>query len=203
MPSKETMDITNWIITIFALVVACAALVIAIFELRQSKISNILEMEPHIDIVGVNKKTTKEFYFTISNLGKVDINEIYYEYVVLSRDKDSKYIEHQHVSDDLDGVLKAGKEMPFKIILNKSILPEGPRVISPILDPIIKTIVFIGLKIKYRREVDSKPFEEKFYYYVLPDTSKSYFRSGPIKLENMTARMWMSDIMRIDEALQF
>jgi hypothetical protein len=202
MPTKRTKDKAHWIFTGISFSLAIAALIISIFEFGESKLANRLMMEPNIDIVGVNRREAKEFHFMISGIGKVDINEIYYEYVILSMNKENEFEEHEHVSDNLNGLLKAGKKMPLKIELANSILPNKDPIISPIVEVIIDPIIFIGLKTKYRREIDSKPFENKFYYYTYPDTTKTYFRSGPIKLEDMTARLWWSAIRQIDEAFQ-
>ena len=202
MLTKRTKDKAHWIITWITAGLAVLAFFVSICELGESKLANRLMMEPHIDIVGLNKREAKEFYFMISNLGKVDVNDIFYEYVILSRNKDLKFREHEHVSNHLDGVLKAGKKIPLKIESANSILPNKSPIISPIIEVIIDPIVFIGLKIKYRREIDSKSFENTFYYYTYPDTTKTYFRSGPIKLENMTAKLWWSAIIQIDEAFQ-
>jgi hypothetical protein len=197
---KETI---HWVVTLITALVAILAYFNSRAQLKESKLANRLKLEPYIDVVGVNGKEAKKFHFLINNLGKVDVHIIYYEYVILKMNKNNIFTEHKHASDDLSTALKAGKKSPLKIELDNSILDDKPRIISPIVDIIIDPIVFIGLRIKYRREVDSRPFENTFYYYAYPDTTRSYFGTGPIKLEDMQARLWISAIIKIDEVFQF
>jgi len=202
MPTKTTWDKIHWFITILTALFVIPAFVISVMELGESKIANRLLIEPYIDIVGQNKPKPKEFHFMINNLGKVDVKDIYYEYIILSRHgANNEFRKHIHGSNDLDVILRAGKKMTFKIELDDYIFPKK-ILIDPIIKVIIDPIVFIGLKIKYKREIDSRPFQDTFYYYTYPNPTETNFASGPIKLENMSARLWWDAVKEIDNAFQ-